>query len=181
MISSAEVVRRIIAAQAPVLFPDTYSLLDLMRDPTRESFYSEQVEAARRLLIRAEARPRTIWLAIGSQVLAERRDHQLNVRQAEATIRRLEECVHRVQRTMTAHGLKTTEIEPTLVASNFPETASGMVDQYFSAGLHVQHPRGIERKAYVRIAANKASSKKRTTGERLHCHRKLPAYCQTAS
>ncbi len=61
---------------------------------------------------------------------------------------------------MAAHGLKTTAISPTLIASSFPDTASRMVDQYFSAGLHVQNPRDIERKAYARIAANKAPSKK---------------------
>ena len=161
MISSAEVVRRIVAAQAPVLLPDTCSLLDLMRDPTREIFFAEQVEAARRLLIRAEVRPRTLWLPIVSQVLDERRDHQLNVKQeAEVKIRKLEECIHRVQRTMAAHGLKTTAIAPTLVASNFPDTASGMVDQYFSAGLHVKNPRGIEGRVLGRIAANKAPSKR---------------------
>jgi hypothetical protein len=35
---------------------------------------------------------------------------------------------------MAAHGLKMPEIA-TLVASNFPDAARRMVDQYFSAGL----------------------------------------------
>ena len=148
-------------AQAPVLLLDTCSLLDLMRDPTRETFTAEQVQAAHHLLVKAESRPPKLWIPIAGQVLAERHEHQLNVKQeAETAIRKLEECVNRVQRTMAAHGLKTTAVSPTLVESNFPDTASRMVDQYFSAGLHVQNPRDIERKAYARIAANKAPSKK---------------------
>jgi hypothetical protein len=161
MIASAEVVRRIIAAPAPVLLPDTCALLDLMRDPTREAFSSDQVAAAQRLLLRAEARPRTLWVPISAQVLIERGDQQKNVkRDAAVQIRNLEERIHRVQSIMAAHGLNTTAIAPTLVASNFPDTANSMVDRYFSAGQHVRNQRGIERRAYARIAANRAPSQK---------------------
>jgi PIN domain len=161
MMSSAEAVRRIMTAQAPVLLPDTCSLLDLMRDPRREAFSAEQVLVARRLLIRAESRPRTLWLPIADQVLAERHEHQLNVKQeAETAIRKLEECVNHVQRTMAAHGLITSEIAPSLSASNFPDTASTLVDRYFSAGMPFQRPRNVADKALARVAANKAPSRK---------------------
>jgi hypothetical protein len=161
MMSSAKVVRRIMSAQAPALLLDTCSLLDLMRDPTRETFSAEQVHAASRLLGRAESRPPTLWLPIASQVLSERDERQLNVKlEAEAAIRRLEECVHRVQRTMAAHGLITSAIAPPLSASNFLDTASTMVDRYFSAGLPFENPRNVAGKAFARVAANKAPSKR---------------------
>jgi hypothetical protein len=66
-------------AQAPVLLLDTCSLLDLMRDPTRETFNAEQVQAAHHLLVKAESRPPKLWIPIAGQVLAERHEHQLNV------------------------------------------------------------------------------------------------------
>lgn len=161
MISSAELVRRIIAAPAPVLLPDTCSLLDLLRDPTRDSFSSDQVGAALRLLNNAETRPRTLWIPIASQVMDERADHQMNVKlDAETKIRKLEEVVHRVQKIMAVHGLLTTAITPTLAGSNFPGTASRIVDRYISAGFQVSNPRGVEKKAYARIAANEAPAQK---------------------
>jgi hypothetical protein len=85
MMSSAEVVRRIMTAQAPVLLLDTRSLLDLMRDPTRETFTAEQVQAAHHLLVKAESRPPKLWIPIAGQVLAERHEHQLNVKQEAET------------------------------------------------------------------------------------------------
>jgi hypothetical protein len=125
MMSSAEAFRRIMTAQAPVLLLDTCSLLDLMRDPTRETLTAEQVEAAHRLLIKAESRPPKLWIPIVSQVLSERNDNQLKVKQeAEKAIHTFEERVLRTQQIMAAHGLITSAIAPPLSACNFPKTAS---------------------------------------------------------
>jgi len=162
MIPMSGVVRRILAAPAPVLFPDTCALLDLMRDPTREGFFSpDQIEAALRLLLRVEGRPGTLWLPIAHQVMIERGDDQAGVKgEAETNIRKFEDRVERVQGLLAAYGLETKAITPTLVASNYPDTASSIVDRYFLAGLHVRNPHGIEAKAYARIAANLAPSKR---------------------
>jgi len=161
MMSSAEAVRRIMAARAPVLLLDTCSLLDLMRDPTRETLAVEQVKAAHRLLIKAESHPPELWIPIASQVLSERNDNQLKVRQeAEKAIHTLEERVLRTQQIMAAHGLITSAIAPPLSACNFPNTAGTMVDRYFSAGLPFRKPRNIADKAFARVAAHKAPSRK---------------------
>jgi hypothetical protein len=161
VIASAEVVRRIIAAPAPVLLCDTCALLDLMRDPTRDALSADQIEAALRLLERAEHPDGTLWLPIAGQVLDERRHNQANVKQeAETRIRRFEETIHRVQGILAAYGLQTTAITPALVASNFPDAAGSVVDRYFSAGLKMRNPRNIEKIAYARMAANRAPSSK---------------------
>ncbi len=161
MMSSAEAVRRIMTAQASVLLLDTCSLLDLMRDPTRETLAAEQVEAAHRLLFKAESRPPKLWIPIASQVLSERNDNQLKVKQeAEKAIHTFDERVLHTQQIMAAHGLITSAIAPPLSACNFPTTASTMVDRYFSAGLPFQKPRNVADKALTRVAANKAPSKK---------------------
>jgi hypothetical protein len=161
MLASAEVARRIVAAPAPVLFVDTCALLDLMRDPTRGTFSAGDIEAALRLLERAERRNDNLWLPIAAQVLDELRDNQANVKlEAGEKIRRLEETIHHVQSILAAYGLQTTAIAPTLVSSNFPDTANRVVERYFSAGLKTRNPRNIEKKAYARMAANRAPSSK---------------------
>jgi hypothetical protein len=161
VISSAEVARRILAAPAPVLLPDTCAILDLMRDPTREHFSADQVEAARRILQMAEARQRRLWLPITAQVLAERRENQANIKQeSEVKIRKLEENVQHVQRILGAHGLNTTAIAPSLVASDFPAKSSDLVNKYFAKAEHVSNARDVNRRAIARMAANRAPSKR---------------------
>jgi hypothetical protein len=159
MISTAEVIRRIVASPAPVLLSDTCALLDLMRDPTRERFTGTHVEAALRLLAHAEANPRTLWLPLTEQVVTEFREHQKAIQQgAESAIQKLEELVHRVQGIMTAYGLQTTA--PGLVGASLPATASAVTNRFIAASLPVRTPRNIERKAMARIAANGAPSQK---------------------
>jgi hypothetical protein len=161
MISSAEVARRVIAAPAPVLLIDTCALLDLMRDPRRDTFSSENVEAAHRLLRKVEERPRSLWLPIVRQVLIELDDNKPFVRiDAEKAIRNLQETIERVQSIFTAHGLATSAINPKLVDSEFSETTVRVVEKFISSALHVTTPRGAERCAFVRIAQNIAPSKK---------------------
>jgi hypothetical protein len=161
MISSAEVVRRIAAAPAPVLFADSCAFLDLMRDPTRGNFSASQVEAAQRLLLKAERRPRALWLPITAQVWIERNDNQMTVKQeAELRIHSFEEGVHRVQKLLAAHGLQTSAIAPSLVASRFPDTAHAFVDRVFSEAQHVRGAPHTDRRALARMAANLAPSRR---------------------
>jgi hypothetical protein len=161
MISSAQVVRRIVAAPAPVLLPDTCAVLDLARDPTRGKFSADHVLAAKDILDHANAKPQRIWISITKQVIDEKGEHQIKVKEeAETEIRKLEERIHRVQRIMAAHGLSTTAISPGLVASNFPDVANRMADAYFAAGLQVRSPRNVAQAAYARIAANRAPSRR---------------------
>lgn len=161
MISAAEIVRRILGAPAPVLLPDTCALLDLMRDPTRENFSSDQIFAAKRLLQMAQSRPKTLWIPIAAQVLTERASNHENIKkEAESKIFKLEEHIKQTQRIMAAHGLHTSAIAPSLVATDFPAIASTLVDEFFVAGPHLRKPRDIDRRANARMAANIAPSKK---------------------
>jgi hypothetical protein len=161
MISSAEAVRRVLAAPAPVLLIDTCALLDLMRDPRRDSFSPDQVQAAYRLLRRITVKPRAIWLPIVQQVLLEVSDNKpLVMREAEEAIGKLQDLIERVQSIFSAHELATSAIAPRLVASQFPMVTMATVDRFISCALHVTNPRGVERDAFARVAANRAPSKK---------------------
>jgi hypothetical protein len=132
-----------------------------MRDPTRDGFSAAQVSAAHRLLARAEARPQGLWLPLVNQVLTELDDHQERVRvETETALQKLEAQVNRAQSIMAAHGLGAFAANRGLTAVNFPAIASQLVDRYVAASLHVRKPRGIERSALARIAANTAPSQK---------------------
>jgi hypothetical protein len=161
VISTPEAVRRVLAAPAPVLLPDTCAILDLVRDPTREYFSADQVEAARRIVQMVEARPRRLWLPITAQVLTERQQNQAPIRlESEVRIRKLEENVHHVQRILGAHGLNTTAISPSLVLSDFPTKAGELVNRFFGVAHHVRNARDVNRRAIARMAANRAPSKR---------------------
>src|SRR5258708_14565376 len=161
MISSAEVVRRVVAAPAPVLLIDTSALLDLMRHPRRDTFSADQVKAALRLWQRLAAKRRALWLPIVQQVLVELSDNKPQVtREAEDALPKLQDMIERVQTIFAAHGLATSAITPGLAASKFPATTAATVEKFIAAALHVTGPRGIERDAFARVAANRAPSKR---------------------
>lgn len=153
MISTGKSVGRILAAPAPVLLGDTCAVADLMRDPTRETFTGAQVEAAKRLLERAETNPKSLWIALTEQVRIELNDNGPNVQQSAVTaIQRLEETVNRVRAIMSAHGLETNR--PNLIAAGLPPVAGRFVQRFINAGLHISTPKGAKGKAWVRIAAD---------------------------
>jgi hypothetical protein len=159
MISAGEFVRRVAATPAPVLLSDTCSILDVMRDPTRDNFSGPQVEAALRIVGRCEARPRTLWSPIAAQVIEELDNNQVTVEQEAATkIRKLEETVLRVREIMSAHGLQTAA--PGLIAAGFPVIARALVARYVAAAPRLTNPRGVQGKAWARIAANLAPAQR---------------------
>jgi len=161
MISSAEFARRVITAPAPVLLVDTCALLDLMRDPGRDTFSSDNVRAAHRLLGKVEERPRSLWLPIVRQVVLELNENKQPVKtEAENAIKKLQETIERVQSLFAAHGIVTSAINPKLADAQFPETTASMVEKFVSSALHITTPRGAERSAFSRIAQNTAPSKK---------------------
>ncbi|WP_439395189.1 hypothetical protein ACRQ5Q_39455 [Bradyrhizobium sp. PMVTL-01] len=158
MISTARAVREIAAAPAPVLLCDTCSLLDLIREP-RDGFTRGHVEAALRLVARAEAKPRELWIVLTAQVLAELKDHRAIVQQeAEAAILKLEERVNGVCSIMLAHGVKI--IAPTLATCGLPAIAQFFLQRYIDAATHTTAPRAAENRAFARIARNCAPAQK---------------------
>lgn len=161
MISSAEITRRIIAAPAPILLLDSCAIFDLMRDPTRGDITASQVKSADRLLQMAKARPRSLWLPITDQVWKERQDNQANIQaDTEDKLRTLEKRILSVQDILSAHGLVTTAINPSLANSQFGRRSAEFVDSIFHEGHHVRNGRNVHRLALVRMAENRAPSKK---------------------
>jgi hypothetical protein len=161
MISAAEIVRRIAAAPAPVLLSDSCSLLDLMRDPTREDVSQRNVEAANRLIAGAEGKPPTVWFPSANQVMVELQGNQDKVKQeAERAIIRLEISVDRVRGIMAAHGLHPRALDLGLSTLGFTDAASSLIKRYIAAGFHVRNSRGVDRRALARMAASLAPSQK---------------------
>jgi hypothetical protein len=159
MISTAKAVKRILASPAPVLLGDTCVFLDLIRDPTREGLTGANVDAAHRLIARAEAKPPTVWIVLISQVLSEIAANREPVKQAsEAAIKKLEEQVLRVKASLSSYGL--TVPAPTLIAAGLPEVASVSLQRILDASLHLTTPKGVNSKVWTRIAANAAPAQK---------------------
>ena len=159
MISTAKAVRLVTAAPAPILLGDTCALLDLIRDPTRDTLTGTHIEAAKRLIERAAARPRTLWVALANQVIKELKDNDTGVQQgAVAAIQKLETTVNRVRAIMSAHGLTTNA--PDLIAAGLPATARLLLQRCVDTGLHISTPRGTSSKAFARIASNIAPSQR---------------------
>jgi len=59
---------RIMAAPASVVFPDTCSILDVIRSVFRLGMQGDVVSAARRLTNRAQQVPSSVWIAIPQQI-----------------------------------------------------------------------------------------------------------------
>jgi hypothetical protein len=156
MISTAEMIRRITAAAAPVLLCDTCSLLDLVREP-REGFTKDHLDAALRLVGRTEAG--TLWIVVTDQALIELKHHRTAIQQeAETAIRELEQRVNRVRSIMSVHGLHTTV--PALVAAGLPATAQLFLQRYIDAATHTSTPKGAQARAFLRIGRSIAPAQK---------------------
>jgi hypothetical protein len=159
--ATAEVVGRIGAAPAPVLLGDSCALMDITRDPTREKFSAGHARSTIRLVERAESKPPTLWLPLAAQVLTEIGDNRLGTLQgAEANLKKLEATVEHVRLLMSAFGVNTTAIIPRLVESGFADLTNGILTRYLDAGLHVEQPAEVANRAFARIAANLAPSRK---------------------
>src|ERR1017187_1511789 len=71
---------RIMAAPAPVVFPDTCSILDVIRSVFRLGMQGDVVSATRRLTNRARQVPGSIWIAIPQQIEREWNDNSQKVK-----------------------------------------------------------------------------------------------------
>lgn len=69
--SIAEAVQRIATSPAPVLFPDTCAILDLLRIPLQEDSIKGNVEIAKQFIALSQLSPCALWIVIPSQVFDE--------------------------------------------------------------------------------------------------------------
>ena len=83
---------RIVAEPAPVVLPDTCSILDVIRSAFRPGIQTDIVEATMSLTNRARRTPRALWVVTPEQVTREWSDNSANVKgELTAAIRQAEQ------------------------------------------------------------------------------------------
>src|SRR5271165_3352009 len=126
MIGLAAAVRRVIAANSPLLCIDTSSILDLIRDPTRGKFSRKHAEDALHLIARAEERPPSLTIILVEQVLRELDDHLAEVRaEAERAIEKLNTALEVCHAYGVLHGVAA----PAVVPNAFSTAAEGFIQR----------------------------------------------------
>ncbi|QYX31153.1 PIN domain-containing protein [Sphaerospermopsis torques-reginae] len=70
-ISSTELSEVIISAPAPVLFLDTCIILDIIRSPFRDNISTNEISASLKLIRKAQANNRNLWLVTNEIVYTE--------------------------------------------------------------------------------------------------------------
>lgn len=96
-------VAAVVASRTPLLFLDTCSLLDVMRDPTRETARPPDRRAACDLVVAAEQARLTCLAA--DQVLLEFAEHDTEVQaEAQRNLEKLKKQVGRVEQLAAVYG-----------------------------------------------------------------------------
>ncbi len=137
----------------PVLCIDTCSLLDLMRDPTRDTATPGDRQAGHDLVAAAEAGDLTILMA--EQVRTEFEAHDAAI-QAEAgdKIRKLQDQVRRIHQLVGVYGavgtLDLRHLDDHVVR------ARALVDRWLLASTVVKPSGGAFEKAFTRVNAMRA-------------------------
>jgi hypothetical protein len=93
----------IVSARVPVLCIDTCSILDVMRDPTRETARPDDRQAAIQLVTAAEAND--LICLIAEQVAIEFADHDLPIQdEAKRNLKKLQKQVERINKLSAVYG-----------------------------------------------------------------------------
>jgi hypothetical protein len=146
-------VAAIVAAEAPVLCLDTCSLLDIMRDPTRETAQPHDRRAAFDLVAVAERRALTCLMA--DQVALEFGEHDQAV-QAEAArnLAKLRKQVQRVDKLAAVYGAAGSARLDHL--DDHVARARALVARWLAQTIPVTPSEAVPGKAFVRINARRA-------------------------
>lgn len=161
MISLSDAADLIARSEQPLLLPDTCSLLDLTRDPTREDMHPANARAARRLFEQASGRPTGLSLCLPEQVLIELAEHQEEIREeARKKIVKMNATLKRVAEAYAVHGLSLQLGGFDLTAHDFPSTANQFVEDVKSVAVKFQPTGETERKAMARIARSLAPNRR---------------------
>jgi len=146
-------VAAIVARQAPVLCLDTCSLLDVMRDPTRETAQPHDRLAAFELVEKAEHGGLTCLMA--DQVALEFHEHDQAVQdEAARNLSKLRKQVQRVDRVAAVYGAVGSARLDHL--DDHVPRARALVARWLAQTLPVTPSPAVPGRAFARINARKA-------------------------
>ncbi|SDA60794.1 hypothetical protein SAMN03159300_103535 [Janthinobacterium sp. 344] len=146
---STQEIERIVALQAPILCLDTCSVLDTMRDPTRDMINAADSAAALFLLTKMESKSALIGL-LAPQVKFELTDNLQKV-QDEATkaIGKLKAKVSNVEAIAAAFGsIGKSDLKH---LDNHIKKSRAAVDRMIKIAVTFDEPHGIHSKAFLRV------------------------------
>jgi PIN domain len=149
---------RIVLANAPVLCLDTCSLLDLVRDPSRESSLPHDAAASMELLQAVESWPRVVAL-VADQVRAELGQHLSEVvDEANRGLRKLRAHVQRVDGLVSAFGAAVrTDLSPW---DRHVTTAADAVERWIRTSTVAPQSVSVQHLAYSRVMTARAPARK---------------------
>ena len=149
--------QKLIFVGAPLLVPDTCSLLDIIRDPTREKFGRSQIEAALTLLSKAEQCSPELSVVITQQVVRELGDHIAKEgRTATAAIQNLDRTIDQVIGVYAALGLLAPSVRSSLARHDFERHSRAVLDRFINVAIAVQEENEWHLRAGNRVFAGKA-------------------------
>lgn len=146
----------IMAAGAPILCVDTCSLLDIVRDPRRESIRPHEARSAHEIVGAAEAGRLTILIA--PQVVVELGDNRAKVQgETAAALTKLRETVKRVDGVVTAFGIAGGMETGHLVGH--VDRASALLDRWLGAALTIVEGPETAARAFDRVRTARTPSR----------------------
>jgi hypothetical protein len=145
------------ALDVPILRIDTCSLLDIMRDPRRESVRPHDAVAAHILVEAAESKRLTMLVA--PQVIAELGDNRVKVKdETTAALIKLRELVDRVDRVVAAFSAGG-KMDTGHLAGHV-DRAGALVDHWLGAAFPIAEGREIPARAWDRVRMARTPSRK---------------------
>lgn len=142
---------------SPILCVDTCSLLDIMRDPTRDTARAHERQASIDLVELAEVGKLTCLIA--EQVKTEFRDHDQAIQdEAETKLKKLSEQIRRVSDITAVFGSPQT-LDLTHFDEHVPK-ARLVVQRWLDQLQPVTPGQDTHRKAFTRVNRNQAPAKR---------------------
>lgn len=149
MTLSVEHIERLVARHAPVLCVDTCTLLDVMRDITRDSIRAVDIEAGMRLLQAVEIDAGPIVL-MADQVRIELNEHQDAVGQeAEKALVKFRAQIERVDEVAAVFGAAGTAMTKHL--DDHVPRARSIFDRWVAKALVIPPNDGVTARAFARV------------------------------
>jgi hypothetical protein len=150
---------RIIAEPAPVVLPDTCSVLDIIRSAFRPGIQADVVEAAISLTGRAIQTPRSLWIVTPEQVVREWDDNSGNVKGELTALIRLTEQ-HSIRLAEAAGMLLPSArlSRLTLGALKLDDRVFDVAEQFLNAAIVLKEHGDCISKAHARLVRRVAPS-----------------------
>ena len=142
-------ISRIVSLGGPVLCSDTCTVLDLMRDPTRENVLAHERQAALDLLAEMEVGPNLIGL-LADQVVFEFRENANTVEsEAREALERLKHKLQRLDTVAAVYGGSGSASINHL--DGHVAQARAIVDRWVRASIQVEQGSDIASRAFLRL------------------------------